>query len=362
MITLGIETSCDETSFAVLKDGRVLSNVVFSSIKQHKRFGGVVPEIASRSHLEALLPCLDLCMKKARLRLGVVDLIAVTQGPGLMGSLLVGIAAAQALAVALEKPLVGVDHVLAHVYAGFFSEPELRFPFLGLVVSGGHTLLIKMKGPAEFEVLGKTIDDAAGEAFDKVAKILGLEYPGGPEIDRLSRGQDTSRYSFKRPILSKDSLDFSFSGIKTAVYYKVEQLKKSGPLKPKTVKEICAGFQETVCQALVAKSLEAAAAQGLNTVVVGGGVSANTRLRRLFAVAAKIQRLTVVFPRAEYCQDNGAMTAALGAALYASGERHSPELPAYADFLQRHNILRLSLTERRRLKHLSRRAGASAKV
>src|SRR3989338_4857246 len=259
MITLGIETSCDETAVAVLKGRRtVLSSVVASSLKEHRKYGGVVPEIASRAHLEALLPVLDKALAKARLKASAVDLIAVTQGPGLMGSLLVGVSAAKALALALDKPLIGVDHVLAHVYAGFLSDPGVRFPCLGLVVSGGHTMLIRMDAASERLLLRRNLDDAAGEAFDKVAKMLDLGYPGGPEIDRLSRGQDPNRFPFTRPFLSKDSLQFSFSGIKTAVYYAVERIRKKRHLNAGLKKQIASGFQEAVCDVLVHKALLAA--------------------------------------------------------------------------------------------------------
>ncbi len=337
MITLGIETSCDETSVSVVKDGRkILSNVIYSSLKEHRPYGGVVPEIASRSHVETILPCLESALKKAKTPLAKIDLVAVTSGPGLMGSLLVGFSAAKALAFALGKPFIGVDHVISHVYAGFLTDPKLRFPCLGLVVSGGHTLLLKMESPAKVEVLGRSIDDAAGEAFDKVAKILGLGYPGGPEVDRLSRGVDPKKVIFSRPFLSKNSLDFSFSGIKTAVYYHVLRAKKAPGLKTK--KEICAGFQEAVCEVLVKKALRAAESHGLKTVIVGGGVSANSRLREMMRASGKKAGLQVIFPELILCQDNAAMIAALGTALYRSGHRDSLALGAYAQFNERQQL------------------------
>ena len=337
MLTLGIETSCDETSVAVVKDGRrILSNIIFSSLKEHRPFGGVVPEIASRSHVETILPCLQRALKAGAyrgipLQLKDIDLIAVTQGPGLMGSLLVGLSAAKALALALRKPIIGVDHVVAHVYAGLLGGSG-SFPVLGLVVSGGHTLLLRMDSPRQVRVLGKTLDDAAGEAFDKVAKILGLGYPGGPEIDHLARNQDTTRFHFTRPFLSNDSLDFSFSGIKTAVFYLVEKLKKKRSLNLKTKKALCAGFQEAVCEVLVRKSLRAARAEHLKTIVVGGGVSANSRLRRMLGEAAPREGVRVVFPPLPLCQDNAAMIAALGTALYQEGKKDNLHLGSYSEF------------------------------
>ncbi len=340
MITLGIETSCDETSVAVLKDGRILSNIVYSSLKEHKPYGGVVPEIASRSHLETLLPCLRAALKKAQIKISDINLIAATKGPGLMGSLLVGLSAAKALAFSLKKPLIGVDHVLAHAYAAFLEEPKLRFPCLGLVVSGGHTLLLKMESPSKMRVLGQTLDDASGEAFDKVAKILGLEYPGGPEVDRLAKGQDTKRFHFSRPLLSQDSLDFSFSGIKTAVFYEVQRLQKKparrqagAALQMSVKKAICAGFQEAVVDTLVEKSLRALRTHKLKTVVVGGGVSANSRLRQKLSAAAKKEGARVVFPSLALCQDNAAMIAAHGQALYKAGKRDKLDLAGYPDFV-----------------------------
>lgn len=333
MITLGIETTCDETSVAVVKEGReVLSNAVFSSLKEHGPYGGVIPEIASRAHLETLLPCLEAALKKAKISLKQVDLVAVAQGPGLMGSLLVGLSAAKTLALVLKKPLVGVDHVIAHLYSAFLTDNALKFPFVGLIASGGHTLIIHMTAPGDFKVLGKTIDDAAGEAFDKVAKILGLGYPGGPEIDRLSRNEDTKVFPFTRPFLKADSFDFSFSGIKTAVFYNVLEIKKKKTLTLKIKKQICAGFQEAVCDVLVGKTVRASKLLGLRTVVVGGGVSANSRLRHKFKEAEKIHHLKVIFPPLWLCQDNAAMIAGLGTALYRQGKKDDLDISSYSDF------------------------------
>ncbi len=333
MITLGIETSCDETAVAVLRGEKtLLSSVVYSSLKEHAPFGGVVPEIASRSHLETILRCLDLALKKAKVKLSDIDLLAVTQGPGLMGSLLVGLSLAKGLALSIKKPIIGVDHVLAHIHAGFLVDDSLHYPYLGLVVSGGHTMLVRMDGPRRVRVLGATMDDAVGEAFDKVAKILGLRYPGGPEVDRLSRGQDPNRIAFSRPFLSKESLDFSFSGIKTAVFYKVEEFRKKGSLTARRKKELCAGFQEAVCEVLVKKSMHAAKKEKLRQIVIGGGVSANRRLRDLLRGAARSEGLQVIFPPLWLCQDNAAMIAAYGYALYRAGKRDSLNLSSYSDF------------------------------
>lgn len=333
LLTLGIETSCDETSAAVVEGDRVLSNIIASSLKEHVRYGGVVPEIASRAHLEALLPCVHTALKKARRTLKQVDLVAVTAGPGLLGSLLVGLSAAKALALALDVPLVGVDHVLAHAYSARLCDPAPAFPYLALVVSGGHTTLIRMDSPVKVRILGKTLDDASGEAFDKVAKILGLGYPGGPVIDRLSRGQDPDACKFSRPYLSETSLDFSFSGLKTAVYYKVQDaLKTSKRLNPRWVRQAASGFQEAVVDVLVKKTLRAASAEGLQRVAVGGGVSANSRLRGKLTEAASAEGLRLYFPSLEYCQDNAAMIASYGAALHRAKHRSELDLAAYPDF------------------------------
>ncbi|MCG3176522.1 MAG: tRNA N6-adenosine threonylcarbamoyltransferase [Candidatus Omnitrophica bacterium] len=332
-LTLGLETSCDETSAALVERDRVLSNCTASSLREHARYGGVVPEIASRAHLTALLPTLDLALRRAKRRLSDVDEIAVTAGPGLLGSLLVGVSAAKALALALRVPLVGVDHVLAHAYSARLCDPAPAFPYLALVVSGGHTTIIRMDSPARVSVLGRTLDDASGEAFDKVAKILGLGYPGGPAIDRLSRGQAPDDRMFSRPYLSEGSLDFSFSGLKTAVYYKVQDaLKTSGRLTPKTKRAMAAGFQEAVCDVLVKKALRACARERLSRLAVGGGVSANTRLRAKLDEAARRSDIRLYWPSMAYCQDNAAMIAAYGAALRRAGRRDTLELGAYSDF------------------------------
>lgn len=333
MITLGIETSCDETSVALLEGpDRILANVVYSSLEEQRPYGGIVPEIASRSHLEAILPCLRAALKKARRTLADVDLVAVTKGPGLVGSILVGLSAAKALAFSLKKPLIGVDHVLAHAYSAVLVEPELRFPALALVVSGGHTLLLKMDGVTRMQVLGSTLDDAAGEAFDKVAKILGLGYPGGPEVDRMAKGQDAGRFHFSRPLLSQDSLDFSFSGIKTAVFYEAKRHLKAGRLAASVRKGISAGFQESVVDTLVEKSLRALRRHRLKTLVVGGGVSANSRLRQKMLAACSKEGVHAVFPPLSLCQDNAAMIAAMGYALYKAGRRDRLDLAGYPDF------------------------------
>jgi N6-L-threonylcarbamoyladenine synthase len=246
---------------------------------------------------------------------------------------LVGLSAAKSLAFTLGKPLIGVDHVIAHVYSGFLTDPKLRFPCLGLVVSGGHTMTLRMDGPSKVRVIGKTIDDASGEAFDKVAKMLGLGYPGGPEIDRLAKGRDPKKIPFKRPYLTSESPDFSFSGIKTAAYYLIEGLKKKNKkLTPEIKKDICAGFQEAVCDVLVKKSVDAAKKEGLKSIVVGGGVSANSRLRSQLIRAAKQEGIRAVFPSMPLCQDNAAMIAALGEALHREGRVDPLDMQSYPEF------------------------------
>lgn len=340
MITLGIETSCDETAVAILDGTKVLADVVASSAETHAEYGGVVPEIASRQHLETILPCLRRALKSTALDLSKIDLIAVTQGPGLMGSLLVGVAAAQALGAALNKPVIPVDHVMAHAYSCQLARRRPAFPFMALVVSGGHTLLIYWKSLGEAKIIGRTHDDAAGEAFDKVAKMLDLGYPGGPVIDRLSRSADPSAYNFPRPLIRDKNYHFSFSGLKTAVLYKLRDIKSQRPVKDKDKADIAASFQEAACDVLVHKSLEACVEYKVPALFVAGGVSANTRLKKLLTAEAAKRglKLEIVFPTARLAADNAVMIAALGAAEYNGHKRKRTsasarqDLEPYSDF------------------------------
>jgi N6-L-threonylcarbamoyladenine synthase len=315
MLTLGIETSCDETSASVVEDAqKVLSNVVASSLTQHVRYGGIIPEIASRAQLESICFVVDEALKKAKVSHRDLDLVAVTQGPGLIGSLLVGHSFARALSIGWKLPLVGINHVRAHLYAAFI-ENKISFPFVGLVVSGGHTSLYKVNSLSHEEVLGTTRDDAAGEAFDKVAKILGLGYPGGPPIEKLAlQGQ---KKSFPFRCTCGPGLDFSFSGIKTAVLYKVNELKKMYRTLPRLiVADLCASFQEAVVSDLVLKSMRAIERSKAKTLVVGGGVAFNGYLREQLQRAASRYHVRLFIAPKEYCLDNAAMVASFASRLF----------------------------------------------
>ena len=328
MLTLGIETSCDETAVALVEDGRAIrANVVASSLQWHAAFGGVVPEIACRAHVEAIWPVVRAALERAGVGLDAVDLVAVTQGPGLVGALLVVVAFAHALAQALEKPLVGVGHLSAHLYAGLMEDPSFQFPFVGMVVSGGHTLLAHAEQPGAFRTLGETRDDAVGEAFDKVAKLLGLGYPGGPLIERRAAGGDARRVALPRLELD-DAPEFSFSGVKTAVLYQVKPQLAAGPLAPQFIGDMAAGFQERAVEALTVKALAACARQRCDRLLVGGGVAANQRLREHLTAEGTRRGVRVLFPRKELCLDNGAMVAGLGGCLYASGYRSAAVVSA----------------------------------
>jgi N6-L-threonylcarbamoyladenine synthase len=325
MRTLGIETSCDETSVAVIDKGRVLSNVVSSSVELHKRYGGVVPEIASRYHVEYILEVLEEALEESGKGLESIDLVAVTNGPGLVGALLIGLSLAKSISYSMGTPIIGVNHILAHLYSSFLSRDKPRFPFIGLVVSGGHTSLFRCDDFDKQKFLGQTQDDAVGEAYDKVAKILGLGYPGGPEIEkcaRRSKGKNT--ISFPRSYMGKDSLDFSFSGIKTAVLYYV---RGKGPgargqeLNRGSVADICYAFQEAVLDVVADKACLAAQKSNLKTIVVGGGVTANSRLREKLSERAAFFGIKVYFPEFEYSLDNAAMIGLLGEKLYKKGHR-----------------------------------------
>lgn len=305
MLTLCIESSCDETAAAVVRDGReVLSSIVASQIDVHARYGGVVPELASRKHVEAISLVIGEALDKAEVLPASLEGIGVTRGPGLIGALLVGLSTAKALAWALHIPLAAVHHMEGHILAPFL-EAELEFPFLALAVSGGHTHLYRVDGIGRYTTLGQTRDDAAGEAYDKVAKLLGLGYPGGASIDRLAGQGDPRAIRFPRPMLNKPGYEFSFSGIKTAVWRYVEE--QTEPFSNTHLADIAASFQAAVVDVLTAKTLAAAQAHNLDRIVVAGGVACNSGLRQRFARLAGEQRLTIRFPAPALCGDNAAM-------------------------------------------------------
>ena len=319
---LGIETSCDETAAAIVDgDGAVKANVVASQIPIHARYGGVVPELASRNHLAAIRSVVTQALTESAVSLDAVDAIAVTQGPGLAGCLLVGLQFAKALAWSRELALVPVDHIQAHVHAPFLADglsagPRPEFPYLALAVSGGHTSLCRVDAPGRSETLGQTLDDAAGEAFDKAAKMMGLPYPGGVVIDRLSSEGERDAFNFPRPVIHR-GLDFSFSGLKTALRYALAELDAAGASRP--MADLAASYQEAIVDCLVTKSLRASRVTGIKSLVVAGGVACNTRLReRLQTEAARVGvTLSLTAPR--YCTDNAAMIAGLGLALLEKG-------------------------------------------
>jgi len=315
MIVLGIETSCDETSVAILSDGKILSNVVSSQIDIHKKFGGVVPEIAARHHLSNLPIVFKNAIDMANISLDQIDLISVTYGPGLIGALLVGISFAKGLSLRLGKPLIGVNHIVGHVFANYITYPHLKPPYIVLMVSGGHTEILLVKEDDEIEVLGKTVDDAAGEAFDKVARILGLGYPGGPEIDKLSKNGDENKFNFPRPMMDSKSYNFSFSGLKTAVLYTVQKFDKDNVPK----EDIAASFQKAVVEILLKKTFKAAKDLNVNTIVLAGGVAANSYLRKKAQKLSEKQNIKVLIPPLEFCTDNAAMIAMAGYKLYKKG-------------------------------------------
>ncbi|NNG18176.1 tRNA (adenosine(37)-N6)-threonylcarbamoyltransferase complex transferase subunit TsaD [Naumannella sp. ID2617S] len=325
-LILGIESSCDETGVALVRGRELLANEVASSVEQHVRFGGVVPEVASRAHLQAMLPTVRRAAETAGVRLADVDAVAVTAGPGLMGALVVGISAAKALAFALDKPLYGVNHLAAHCAVDLLEHGELTLPTVALLVSGGHTSLLRVDGINEITQLGATIDDAAGEAYDKVARLLGLEYPGGPVIDRRARAGDPTAIRFPRGLtarhdLEKHRFDFSFSGLKTAVARWVETAERDGVEVP--VDDVCASFQEAVCDVLSAKAVDACTHLGIDNLLIGGGVAANSRLRELLEQRCAATGVTLRRPRPALCTDNGAMIAALAAELVRRGAQPS---------------------------------------
>jgi N6-L-threonylcarbamoyladenine synthase len=324
---LGIETSCDETAAAVVEDGRrALSDVVATQIDIHRRWGGVVPELASRNHVVQVMPVVDEALARAGIAPGELDAIAVTSGPGLVGALLVGVQAAKGLAAAWEKPLVRVNHLEGHLVAAFLADPPPVFPYLGLVVSGGHTSLYAAADFGAYRLIGQTRDDAAGEAFDKGAKLLGLPYPGGIAIDRLAKTGDASAIKFPRAIVKGAELDFSFSGLKTALLHHV---KKHGVPEGQALADLCASYQEAIVGALVQKAFRAARALQFDRLVLSGGVAANSRLRQAVTDrAAEYEGMRVFLPPPRLCTDNAAMIAVAGTHAFLRGERAGPELNA----------------------------------
>lgn len=327
MLILGIETSCDETAASVVKNGvDILSNVISSSLKYHKKFGGVVPEIATRHHVENIDKVITRSLNEAGLGIRDIDALAVTDGPGLMGALLTGISCAKAMSYCLDKPLIAVDHLKAHIYSAIMLKDAPRFPFIGLVVSGGHTRLYLVEDFDKFKLLGDTVDDAAGEAYDKVAKILGLGYPGGPIIDAFAKKGNPDAIKFTCKAV-KNTLNFSFSGIKTAVLYYVQgyggaegkgqRAKSKGARK----EDVCASFQEAVLRVIVGNSIKAMEEHKIKSLVIGGGVSANSRLREMMQREARYRNLKLYFPPLNLCSDNAAMVAGLGYRLYKKGFR-----------------------------------------
>jgi N6-L-threonylcarbamoyladenine synthase len=310
MIILGIESSCDETAAAVIEDGNsILSSVVSSQVEVHHRYGGVVPELASRKHLEAIVPVVDKALAMAQLPLNAIDALAVTRGPGLVGALLVGFSFAKSMAYALNIPWIGVNHLEGHINSVFLEPEPPAFPFIALLVSGGHTRIYFVTDHTSAELMGQTRDDAAGEAFDKVAKMLDLGYPGGPIIDKLAREGDPARIKFPRSYLDKTAFDFSFSGIKSAVH---RYLTKHPGEYQQQIADITAGFQDAVLEVLSYKAVRAAKVKGCRRIALVGGVAANSRLREIVATNAADQGITVFTPSLHLCGDNAAMIAAVG--------------------------------------------------
>ena len=322
IIVLGIESSCDETSVAVVKNGReVLSNVINSQIKIHEKFGGVVPEIASRNHIEAISTVVEEALEIARVKFEDIDVICPTYGPGLIGALLVGLSYAKALSFSLNKPLVGVNHIEGHIAANYITFEELKPPFLCMIISGGHTHLVHVKDYCSFEILGKTRDDAVGEAFDKVARVIGLGYPGGPKVDKLAKEGEPN---IQLPKTHFDNLDFSFSGIKTAIinlHHKTPDINKA---------DLCASFEKVTAEELIENTLKAAKEIGVKNIALAGGVSANSYIRNEFKKLEE-EGYKIYFPRLDLCTDNAAMIASAGYYNYINGKRSDLTLNGVAN-------------------------------
>ena len=313
---LGIESSCDDTSAAIWKDGEILSNCVANQ-EIHARYGGVVPEVASRAHQQNILPVVQQAIEQAGITKKELNAIAFTKGPGLIGSLIVGVSFAKSLALALDIPLIGVNHMQAHIMAHFAEKPYPEFPFLCLTVSGGHTQIVKVNSPFEYELLGETLDDAAGEAFDKSGKLLGLDYPAGPLIDKLAK-QGEAKFEFSKPRIQ--GLNFSFSGLKTGIlYFLQKEMKKDSNFIEDNKADICASIQQTIVDILLGKLVRAARETGIKRVAIAGGVSANSELRASLEEKAQKHKWELFIPKFEYCTDNAAMIAVAGAFAFEEG-------------------------------------------
>jgi N6-L-threonylcarbamoyladenine synthase len=311
VLLLGIESSCDETAAAVLQDGsKLLSSVIDTQIDIHAKYGGVVPELASRRHLETVYPVVSQALTDAGIGLDDLDGLAVTQGPGLIGSLLIGLSFVKAISFVKKIPYVGVNHMEGHLLSPFLGKEKPSFPYVALVASGGHSSIFLVSSPLDYKMLGRTRDDAAGEAFDKVSKLLGLGYPGGPVISKLSEKGDRKAIQFPRAWLEPDTFDFSFSGVKTSVVNYVNQVRQKGLELP--VEDICASFQEAIADVLVTKTIRAAQKFEIKNIVLAGGVAANQRLRSLFQARGTERNMNVFLPPLEFCTDNGAMIALAG--------------------------------------------------
>lgn len=328
MIVLGIETSCDETSAAVVRDGALLSNVTATQLF-HTKYGGVVPELASRAHQQRIVPIVEEALLKAGVAKQELHAVAAVYGPGLVGSILVGLSFGKAMAMGLGIPFVGVNHMEAHIFSNLIEEPKPQFPFINLTVSGGHSQLVLVKSPFEYAMLGETKDDAAGEAFDKVAKMLGVGYPGGPLVDKYAAKGNPKFVSFPRPYLEEGSFEFSFSGLKTSVLYYLRKIGFSSlPNQEQLLADICASFQAAVVDVLIDKTINAAKKFGVKDITIAGGVAANTELRRRMQERASELGLNVFIPKFDYCTDNGAMVAMVGYVKMREGQASDLELTA----------------------------------
>lgn len=322
---LAIETSCDETAAAVIVDGQIKSNIIASQAQMHNEFGGVVPEVAAREHVPAMIPTIKLALKKSGISLSKIDAVAVTQGPGLITSLMVGVDTAKALALAIKRPIIPINHLEAHIYANFVDQ-KIKFPALALIVSGGHTMLVLMTSHGNFKIVGETLDDAAGEAFDKSAKLLGLPYPGGPALSKLAKHGDPEAYKLPRPMISSKDLNFSFSGLKTAVLYKIME-RRSWTIEQKS--DIAASVQQAIVDVLISKTKQAIKKYRPKTIMLGGGVAANELLRKRFQLLTTHYSLRTSIPPLQYCTDNAAMIGL--AAYYRTKRKQTKNQPFSAD-------------------------------